>query len=123
MEKKMKITEQELSNIVTTAVKKVLSESFHFRRPRPEGNPQKLADVIKADGWRATKTAQDATGFTLLFFRSGESFLGYDEPLSFEDLVEDIKIYLEDKHAPFRAESFYGEGDNGSYIKFIKAGM
>ena len=113
----MKLTESEVQSIVYEAVKKALNEGFMYRT-RPEGKPKSAYDVIKGNGWGATTVDKDQRQIILRVFNNSDSWMRMDDPLPFEELVEDLNIYYEDKGSTCRA---YGEEkDGGLFITIVK---
>ena len=115
-QKKINISEEKLNSIISSSIKKHLDEGFLYRT-RPEGKPQNLNDVIKGNGWKARLVSKTPEEMVLRLYRDSDSFLGYDDPLPFEELVEDINIYFEDKPSHLRASGYF---DNGSFIKISR---
>lgn len=111
----MKLTESELKQVIYNATKKILSENF-THRTYWDGKPQKLSDVFIANGWKPVLISKDANSMTIRVYKHVDSVL-YDEPLPFEELVEDINIYFEDKGSPCRAT---GNEEDGSYVIITK---
>jgi hypothetical protein len=109
----MKLNEQELKTIVYDSVKNILKEGI-FYRTRPEGKPKSASDVIKGNGWTARVVSKDANSVTIRCYTHSDSLFGMDDPLPFDELVEDLNIYYEDKGSPCRAEG--QETDKGAFI-------
>lgn len=113
----MKLNENEIKNVVYSSVKKILNENL-FYRTRPEGKPQKASDVITGNGWTARTVKKDENEITIRCYHNSDSLFGYDEPLPFDELVEDLNIYFEDKGSPLRAEG--EETEHGAFITVRK---
>lgn len=116
MNDKVKISEAGLKKIVYEATTRILSEGL-FSRTRFEGKPQKASEVIIGNGWKPVVVSKDKDSITLRVYHNANCVLAFDEPLPFEELVEDLNIYFEGKNSPLRATG-YEEG--GSFIKISK---
>ena len=113
----MKLNESEIQNVVYSAVKKIINEGILYRT-RPEGKPQKASEVITGNGWIARTVKKDANSITMRCYTNSDSLFGFDEPLPFDELVEDLNIYFEDKGSPLRATG--EETENGAFITVKK---
>ena len=117
---KLKLNENEIVAIVYNATKKMLSEGL-FRRTRPEGKPQKASDVIKGNGWKAVTADKGPNFLVLRCYKSNDAVFAVDESLPFEELVEDLNIYYQDKGVRTRAEGMEEyNGQAGCFIKVSK---
>lgn len=119
--KKIKLTESELKQVVESAVKKILvkegfgdwaSDKFDnaFRGYKVrEGNPQSVLDVIKGNGWTYNKEVPfDPTTNTIKVQKATGAFGGH-YGLSIEKLIEDINLFLNGK-----GRASYAGKDNGN---------
>ena len=127
----MVLTEEQLKSIISNAANKTVSKMRNFSngvvskpkdaadkarhgwwdwsegRPYKEGKPESLIDVIDSDGWKVRRIGKG------IFRCVPKVFGAAANPLSFEDLVEDINTYLEDTGATHRC---VGEETDRAYI-------
>lgn len=95
-----------------------LNEINFFRRKYWEGKPQKASDVLLGNNWTARIVEKEKGRIVIRCYRDGGSMFGHDDPLPFDELVEDLNIYYEDKGSPLRARGMDGyNGQEGSYIE------
>jgi hypothetical protein len=113
----MKLNENEIKNVVYSSVKTLLKEGF-LGRTMAEGKPEKASDVIRNNGWSVKVLSRNANEMVLRCFEHNDSWLGTNDSLPFNELVEDLNIYFEDKGSPLRAEG--NEDENGSIITIRK---
>ena len=113
----MKFNENEIKNVVYSAVKKVMNEGL-FYRTRPEGKPEKASDVITGNGWTARTVSKENGCLVMRCYKNNDAILGTDDSLPFDELVEDLNIYFEDKGSPLRAEG--KEDESGAFITVRK---
>lgn len=114
---KTNFSESDLKTVVYESVKKILKEGL-FNRTRMEGNPQKASDVIRGNGWSAKTVRKDANELVLRCYKNNDAVFATDDSLPFNELVEDLNIYFEDKGSPMRA--FGEENEQGSLITIRK---
>jgi hypothetical protein len=107
--KKMRLTESELKQVVEAAVRKILvkeglgkwasdkfDDAFRGYKVR-EGNPQSVLDVIKGNGWTYNEENPfDIQTKTIKVQKATGAFGGH-YGLSIEELIEDINIFLNGK--------------------------
>ena len=113
----MKLTPNEVENIVSEAVKSIIKEGFWFKDNKLEGKPTNLKDLFYSDGW----TFQRLPKGVFKCFTNNNS-LRTREYLPFEELVEDVNIFFEDNNLQFIAKAIQApEGeDRGSFFKVFK---
>lgn len=126
----MVITEAQLGNIISNAANKAVDklrglanqgregvENFLTGRRYKEGKPNKIIEVIDADGWQLS--GERLGNYT---FKISHKVIGrFSNPLSIDELVEDINIYLEDSGSQFKCTGWQDENDEwNAYIRFIK---
>ena len=117
MDKRRKLTEADVTNMVYESVKKILNEGL-FNRTYMEGKPQNLLDVLKGNGWGGN-VVEKANGQIVLrvYTKSDAVFSNGDDSLSLEDLVEDVKIYYQDKGKNVSVSSTYDyNGQEGAFL-------
>lgn len=79
----------------------------------------KIKDVIMRDGWKPYSFIKNEPEEKILRVVLNRTVLGPD-PLEFEELVDDINVYFEDRNSPWQA-SIYGDfNDGAAYIHFTK---
>ena len=120
--KKMKLNEEQVKNIVYESVKKIISEGL-FHRTYREGKPNSASDVIKGNGWDGRVVNKTPSEITIRVYHNSDAVFGQsaEQVLPFEELIQDLNIYYEDKGAKCRAfgsEEFNGK--SGSYITIKK---
>lgn len=126
----MVITEAQLGNIISNAANKAVDklkglanqgregvENFLTGRRYKEGKPNKIIEVIDADGWKLSSRRLENNTFKI-----SHKVIGLlSNPLSIDELVEDINIYLEDSGKPLRCTGWQSDEDEWTaYIRFFK---
>lgn len=117
MDKKRKLTEADVTNMVYNSVKQLLKESL-THRTYMEGKPQNLFDELKGNGWGGN-IVEKANGQLVLrvYKKSDAIFSNGDDSLSLEELVEDVKIYYQDKGKNVSVSSTYDyNGQEGAFL-------
>lgn len=109
----IKLDENEITKVVYEATKKALNEGFYYRT-YPEGKPEKASDVITGNGWSARVVSKEPGKIVLKCHQNSDSWLALDDVLPFDELVEDLNIYYEDKGLPIRATG--EDNDEGWFI-------
>lgn len=119
MNSKVNLSESEVQKIVYKTVKNAINEMNFFHREYREGKPEKAADVIRGNGWDGNVISKKP-GEMIVKVRQDFDAIAPDtsESLPFEQLVEDLNIFYEDKGSSLRAESL--ESFNGRYGYFIR---
>ena len=127
--KKVKLTENDIKNIVKESVKKIIIKEGLFKKignaidrfenwaddrledldrgyDLKEGNPQSVLDVIEGDGWTYDeKNPYDETT-NIIKIRKVTGGFGVHHGLSIKELIDDINIFLDRKgHASFGRQS------------------
>ena len=118
--KKSKLNENELTKIVYDSVKKLMNEGL-FRRTRMEGKPQKISDVLKGNGWKGSAVQNDGRTMVIKCYENNDAVFNFDSSLPFDQLVEDLNIYFQDKGSRIRATAMEEyNGEEGNFIKLVK---
>lgn len=113
----IKLNESEVHEVVYGAVKKLLNEMNWFHREYREGKPEKASDVIRGNGWDGKVIAKNPGEMILSVRQDYDAvFPDFSESLPFEQLIEDLNIYYEDKGSPLRAESIEEYNGRGGYL-------
>lgn len=126
----MVITEAQLGNIISNAANKAVDklrglanqgregvENFLTGRRYKEGKPNKIIEVIDADGWELSREKPENNTFKIY-----HKVIGLiSNPLSIDELVEDINIYLEDSGSQLRCTGWQSDDVKwAAYIRFFK---
>lgn len=118
MHMKATINISEMENVVYEAAKKILSESL-FHRTYREGKPEKASDVIRGNGWDGVVVSKQPNEMIIRIHPESDAvFPDSSESLPFEELVNDLNIYYEDKGVSARAEGM--DEYNGRLGYFIR---
>lgn len=118
---KVQLNENQIAQIVYNSVKSILKEGL-FNRTYREGKPKNAAEVINGNGWKGYIVDRNPNELVIRVYKNSDSILSsFDDVLPFEELVEDLNIYYEDKGAKCRA---YGSeeynGEQGAFITIRK---
>lgn len=121
----MDITASELQYIVEESTKRLMAEGFWGDLKHrlknigfTEGTPNKISEVLKANGWNAFKVEVNTDNEKV--FRIGWiSMIGRDH-LSYEELIEDINIFLEHNNKGWIASGMESDGEQGELLKFTR---
>lgn len=118
MEKKQTLNRKEIEEIVYNSTMKLLKEGL-FHRTYQEGAPKSAAEVIRGNGWDGYIADNKPNDKVIRVYKNSDAvFSAGDDCLPFEQLVEDLKIYYQDKGINCSVEPIedYG-GKKGSYIR------
>ena len=112
-------TETQIKNIVTECVKKIMNEGWFSKKSQMPEKPQSVNDVFKGNGWYYTVVDKVPGDFVVRCYVSNSSSLR--TALPFEELVEDVNIYYEDKGLPIKAEGMEEyNGTEGAFMRVRK---
>jgi hypothetical protein len=118
MQKKNKVTVDDVKKIVYESVKKIMKEDREYM----EGNPQSVLDVLKSDGWNGRMVENSPNRKVVrVFTTSNEPFTVRGDSLDFEELVDDIRVYYSHKGLKVNVEGVEEyNGKQGAFIIFNK---
>lgn len=112
-----RLYEMRKNGIVMT--KKQLTEGL-FSSPYMEGKPQKISDVFKGNGWKYRVIMRNPDNIIVRCYTDNNNLMRRNY-LPFEELVEDLNIYFQDKNSRCRAQGMEEyNGVQGAFISIMK---
>ena len=132
-DKKMKLTESELQQVVENSVRQILIKEGFFKKAGDaidrfenwvgdkmedltrgyglkEGNPTSVFDVIEGDGWEPIESKKKpiSDGHNYIGAKKVTGASGEHNGLSIDELIEDINIFLDGRGQASHAKTVNG---------------
>jgi len=115
---KINITENQLNKIISESITRHLNEFFGRKQQMPE-KPQSASDVLKGNGWVYKVVSSKPGEKVIRCYVSNNS--SFRTALPFEELVEDLNIYYQDKGLPIKADGMEEyNGTEGAFMRVRK---